>query len=385
MQIVRSPFGAVRISSHEIRHVDAALRRDVDEHAALEFAKRRTTRDADHFGERAIDLREIEVLDHAAAAGRIRIDVERDALTAGDRTVDARKRILDLAPVRPSGALVMRDVHVHVAFAADLQRLFDRLEQAVAFVAHVRRVKATERFDGAREFDHFVGAAPAPGTVDEARRKTARALLHRAFDVTAHRREFRIRRRALLHAERHRAHRVVADEHHVVDRGPALEHRGEIAVEVGELTGDAGEDAAARAECIDGRVRRNRAETAVAADDGGHALREFEFHAGVAEKRAVVVCVRVDEARREACPATVDFARARPGATDRRNAVAVDLDVRVECGTAAAVEYFYVAYDEVAHRRDSTLPSTSLQNAIMSARNNLASSPWLPIFAPRRP
>ena len=93
------------------------------------------------FGQRAIDLLEIEVFDHAAAAGRIRINVERDALAAGDRAIDARERVLHLAPVRSAGALVMRDVQMHAALDADPQRLFDRFEQPIAFVAHVRRVE----------------------------------------------------------------------------------------------------------------------------------------------------------------------------------------------------------------------------------------------------
>ena len=107
--------------------------------------------------------------------------------------VDARERVFHLAPVRPAGALVMRDVQVQAAFLADAQRLLHRFEQPVAFVAHVRGVQTAERLRGVRDFDHFFGAAPAAGPIDEAGRKTARALLHRAFDVAAHRREFRMR------------------------------------------------------------------------------------------------------------------------------------------------------------------------------------------------
>ena len=127
--------------AHEFGDVDAALRGYVDEHAAFEFAKRRTTRDADHFGKRAVDLVEIEVLDHAAAARRIRIHVERDLLSTGDSPVDAFERVLHLAPVRFARAFVMRDVQMHAGFLADAQRLLHRFEQAIAFVAHVRRVQ----------------------------------------------------------------------------------------------------------------------------------------------------------------------------------------------------------------------------------------------------
>src|SRR5262249_47414907 len=66
---------------HGVRDVDVPLACDVREHAPLELAKRRTTRDADHFCELAARLFEVEVLDHPAAASRVWIDVERHTLS----------------------------------------------------------------------------------------------------------------------------------------------------------------------------------------------------------------------------------------------------------------------------------------------------------------
>ena len=234
----------------EFRDVDAAFRRDVDQHAAFVFAKRRAARDADHFGERAIDAFEIEVLDHAAAAGRVRIHVERHRLTGGHRRVDARERLVHLAPVRLAGALVMRDVQMHAALRADPQRLLDRFEQSIAFVAHVGGVETVERLHRLREFDHLFGVAPASRAIDQSRRKAARALLHRALHVAAHRREFGGGRSALLHAHRHRAHGVVADQHQVVDARLAFERGGEVAAQIGELAAQPREDAAARGDRV---------------------------------------------------------------------------------------------------------------------------------------
>ena len=71
--------------------------------------------------------------------------------------------------------------------------------------------------------------------------------------------------------------------------GLARERRFEVAGEIGELAGDAGENAAACGHRIRRRIGRNRAEAAVAGDHRRYALREFELHAGVTEKRAIVV------------------------------------------------------------------------------------------------
>ena len=166
-------------------------------------------------------------------------------------------------------------------------------------------------------------------------------------------------------------------------RGLARERGLEVTAQVGELAFDAGENAAARGHRIRIRVGRNRAEAAIAADHRGDALREFEFHAGIAEERAVVVRMRVDESRRETRAVAVDLARCLSRATDRGDATAVYLDVGIERGAAAAVEHAHVANRQVDHREPSAL--VALQNSIMSARNASASSPWLPIFAPRRP
>ena len=162
----------------------------------------------------------------------------------------------------------------------------------------------------------------------------------------------------------------------------AFERGGEVAPQIGELAAQPREDAAARGDRVTARIGRNRAETAIAADHGGDALREFEFHAGIAEERAVVVCVGVDESRRETCAVAVDLAGCRRRATHRGDAARIDLHIGVERGTTAAVEHPHVAYREIDHRFASIV---ALQNPIMSARNASASSPWLPIFAPRRP
>jgi hypothetical protein len=173
--------------------VDAALGRNVDQHPPFVFAKSGTTRDSDHLGEGAIDPFEIEILDHAAAAGGIRIHVERYRLTCGQCGIHACKGILHLAPIGSAGALVMRDVQMHAALGTDAQRLFDRFEQAVALVAHVRGVQTVERLHRFRELDHFLGAAPPPRPIDEPGGEAARTLFHRAFHVAAHRRELRPR------------------------------------------------------------------------------------------------------------------------------------------------------------------------------------------------
>jgi hypothetical protein len=81
-----------------------------------------------------------------------------------------------------------------------------------------------------------------------------------------------------------------------------------------------------------------RPHPAVSDDDARHAALHLEAHLGVDHGREVVVCVDVDEARREREPAAVDaHAAAREGWRDRGDAVAAHGEVGARGRRAGAV------------------------------------------------
>src|SRR4030095_15425342 len=91
------------------------------------------------------------------------------------------------------------------------------------------------------------------------------------------------------------------------------------------------------------------AETAVTRNHRRDALRELELHAGMAEERAVVVRVGVDETGREAQALTVDVTRRMSGTADGTNTPVFDLDVGLERRTPATVEHANVTDRQVGH------------------------------------
>ena len=95
----------------QIGEADVLLGRDVDEEAAFVLGEGRTGGEADDAGQILVRPVEVEVLDHAAAARRVWIDVEGDVGAFLVGRIDEAQRVDDLAPVLLAGRLVMRYVH----------------------------------------------------------------------------------------------------------------------------------------------------------------------------------------------------------------------------------------------------------------------------------
>ncbi len=60
----------------------------------------------------------------------------------------------------------------------------------IAFVPHVRRVKAAKFRHRAGQCRYLLGVAVAPGPVNQSTRKTACSLLHGEEDVLSHQAQF---------------------------------------------------------------------------------------------------------------------------------------------------------------------------------------------------
>ena len=117
---------------------------------------------------------------------------------------------------------------------------------------------------------------------------------------------------------------------------------------------------AARGDLLDGAQRvddvvargvvgdRRERVPAVAGDHGGHAERRRRRDVGVPEEVGVEVRVRVDEAGREHEAAAVDLlASGARSVAHHRDPVAVDGDVGLEPGAAAAVEHERAPHHQV--------------------------------------
>ena len=80
---------------------------------------------------------------------------------------------------------------MHATLTPDGQRFLHRLQKSLPFVAHMSGIERIEWCGRFGEFDHFLGSAPATGSIDQPRRETAGALLQSQFHMTAHGDEFR--------------------------------------------------------------------------------------------------------------------------------------------------------------------------------------------------
>src|SRR5579859_6525223 len=87
--------------------------------------------------------------------GAIRIAVEPDLLRA-HRALDDRERLGGAAMVRRADDLVVRDDDRHAELAPDPEALLERIDDAVALVAHVRAVDAAMPGERPADLDHFL-------------------------------------------------------------------------------------------------------------------------------------------------------------------------------------------------------------------------------------
>ena len=248
-----------------------------------------------------------------------------------------------------ASAFVMRDDHGNRRFAADPKRLFERVGDAIAFVAHVRAVHGAGRGQSSGEFDHLFGWCTDRRCIIEPRAHARRPGIESGFQALAHERP--LGGAGWAAHVRHRAN----PQRRVADQADGVDRRG-VAIERAEVGGEAGEESRrVPAQEVERRrwpaVARERceADAAIAGDDRGHALADLGRHRRIGQEGAVIVAMNVDEAGRECATGGVDGARSLQvhQMADRRNALVDDGDVGVERGATRAVDDPGVADDQV--------------------------------------
>src|SRR5260221_2084724 len=113
-------------------------------------------------------------------AGGIHVHVGSHLGAALARFVHERQRAIHLVPVRLARGLDLVDLRRDAGLAADADQLLDRLDEALAFVAHVRRVLALvfRRFPA--ELDELGRLRVRARRIDQRRADAERARLHLA-------------------------------------------------------------------------------------------------------------------------------------------------------------------------------------------------------------
>ena len=254
--------------------------------------------------------------------------------------------------IRETHDLVVRDDYRNPDLAADAERLLERLEHPVAFVAHVRAIEPARFAQRTADLDHLLGGRRAGRLVVEAGRNTDRTRAERLAHHLAHAPDLVVARGALEVVHRRDPQRRVADQQRGIGCGGRFTQRGDIRGESPES-----EPRALVVEQVEGRrdrprrTRRQRRERdpAVAGDDGRDPLAHLRGHLRRRQHQAVVVRMGVDEAGRDdpARGVDLDGATRADERSDAGDPVAGHRDVGDVPGRARAVDDGAVPDDEI--------------------------------------
>ena len=241
--------------------------------------------------------------------GAVGIAVEADLLRAHG-LLDDRQGLGRAAVVRLAGQLVVRDHHRYAELAPDAEGLLERIDDAVALVAHVRAVDAFPRRKRPAHLDHFLGRRGARRLVVQAGREADRARRERLVHHVSHRGYFARRCGLLEIVHRLHAQHRVADEQRAVGGRRLRPQRLDIFLERFEMKPRpfAVHQVKRRRHRLRhaARCRRER-HAAVPRHHRGDALAHLRRHVGRREHQPVVVRVRVDEAGRGDPAAGIDL------------------------------------------------------------------------------
>ena len=272
----------------------------------------------------------------------------------------------------------MDDLDVHPGPARELDRLLDRIEDGVGFVAQMGEVAGAPALEHTAEGDELLPLGIGAGRGEQPGRHAERAGGERLFEQGRHPGELVRLGRAVLHPHGHQAERVVPDQHRPVDRG-----RGIGSHVIGEAGLREVEPRRARAQILPQRLRlagqRRRAGIAAMADDlGGHPLADLALRQRHQRERPVRMGLDVDEAGGDDLAGGVDCRRAAGGKlADRPDAAGLDGDIGHPPGRARAVDHGAAADDDgVSHRRGAS--------AALRCRHRASPGP-LPTGPARRP
>ncbi len=234
---------------------------------------------------------------------------------------------------------------------ADRHVLRQRVQHAVALVAHVHEVAAAVPRGHGRQGGDLVRIRVAGGGVDQPRGEAKGPGLHGLVHQGPHVRQLGVRGWAVLHAHRRTAHGGVPHQRHHVH--PQRRHARQELVEGAPVEGQPavheGHVLAKQRVALghDGR----RGEAAVARDLRRHALLGLAAGHRVERQVEVGVGVDVDEARREHAPRGVHgFPGLGPGERPHLgNAAGPHAHVGPKGGLAGAVQHLCVTDQQLEH------------------------------------
>ena len=241
--------------------------------------------------------------------GGVRILIGGDVEALGASVGDQIEGLAGAVPHRGVAHLDVRDLHRQSSFAADADRLRNRIHDALFLVARMRHVEAASRCRHLGERDELFGGGIEAGVVLEPARQAEGAAFHSARHLLGHDGDLALGGLApIVVAHGASAQRPVADHGADVDRRGDLLDAGQIVV---DWPGGA----------------------AVGADDhGGHALSHLRGGSGVAREAVGRVVVDVDKAgcQRQPMEVLVGVGAARAqaaGGADRGDTIALDQQV----------------------------------------------------------
>ena len=243
----------------------------------------------------------------------------------------------------------MRDDDGDVGRSSDLDGLVHRLDQLRGFVAHVGGVNAAILVQRLAERDHLIGRRRVGRRIVEAGRQADGAVIERGFERSPHRADLGWGRRAVEPVHGAGAQGGVADLARRIERGRVAVQRRQIAFEAREKLLRLSPDDVERRRRIAVDRQRREADAAIAGDHRGDALADLAFHQRIAQQRAVVVGVGVDEPGRQRQAVGLDFASAFQfrQIAHRDDAIVLDREIAAHTGVAAAVDQQRVADDKI--------------------------------------
>ena len=292
-------------------------------------------------------------------ARRIRVHVGGDLEPVLLRRFNLLDRGGQLGPVRLSARFQVVDLGADVRVARNRQRLVDRLEETVAFAAHVRDVHPAGLRRYLRQLDELVGFREQARHVDQRGGEAHRAFVHRLPHVTAHALELVGGRRAVVVADLVGSHSRSAHERRHVRRGAQLNQVIEILPQRGP--GDVELDVALPLFLILLHLLAERAHRALAEHRQRHALPDHSLRAPVGDEGRLGMIEHVDEAGRDGQTRRVDLLPAARGRQIPVGGNPIGLNGEVlhgTCGSSAVVDGA-VSDDEVVLRRGSACRARS--------------------------
>src|SRR4029079_10039117 len=169
--------------------VPAADQRDVRERFLLDTLRRcrerflldlvrglRIGESPEKSGSAAVATPYREEVGESRLVGDVWIAIESRVASSGARGGYSCERGVEFSPVARTLRLEMRDLQRTSGAARDGDRLVDRLDEAVVFVAHVRRVRQSSRREWLTESNELVAWCEGAGRILESRGRAARAV-----------------------------------------------------------------------------------------------------------------------------------------------------------------------------------------------------------------